>query len=233
MTVPVLTASAPCLQNRPPDVRDGEGPTSASLDSGSVQASRLDEDEVGCTDHNGHDGYDSSLKRKRSKQDQFPCSYKSSRHQMSPLSLQPPGYITTISEQDSLRKRRSDDTYGSNSEAEPLDVQSQNSGNFALLLCAADSGGYSKGCTSVPNSLHVGDGNFTWPDLRAPTPNNSPYGSSSPSNLAVTPFQCTYPTSQIGTQKNADACRPQILSSSITPSIPGYVQRVGIPVSRE
>jgi len=77
MTASGLTASAPYLRKRPTNVQDGEDSTSASLDSDRVQASRRDEDEVDCTDHNSHDGCDSSLTRKRRKKDQLQCPYES------------------------------------------------------------------------------------------------------------------------------------------------------------
>ena len=155
-------------------------------------------------------------------------------NQMSPPNFHSPGSTTTLSRQDSLQRTGSDDTYRSGSEAKPYDMQPQATGNFAPPPRPAALGNYSGRRTSLHNSPHVGNGNFTRPDLRAQTSNISSYGSSSPFNSAVTPSQYTPSASSTGYQNSASAYQSQQNFppfSSLPP--PEYPQSAGTPVSRE
>ncbi|CAO2652862.1 Nn.00g022730.m01.CDS01 [Neocucurbitaria sp. VM-36] len=152
---------------------------------------------------------------------------------MSPPNFQSPA--STISRQDSLQRTGSEDAYRSGSEAKPYDMQSQGTGSFAPPPRPAALSNYSGGRTSLHNSPHVGNGNFTRPDLRAQTSNLSSYGSSSPYNSAVTPSQ-SYPPSAASTayQNSASGFQSQHSFppfSSLPP--PEYPNPTGTPVSRD
>ncbi|KAF2125136.1 hypothetical protein P153DRAFT_325611 [Dothidotthia symphoricarpi CBS 119687] len=112
--------------------------------------------------------------------------------QMSPPNLHSP--VSTLSRQDSLQRRGSDDAYRSNSEAKPYDMQSQATGNFAPPQRPSTMGNYSGGRTPLQHSPHVAAAPFQRPELRAQTSTmSSSYGSVSPYSTAVTPSQQSYP----------------------------------------
>jgi hypothetical protein len=112
-------------------------------------------------------------------------------NRMSPPNFQSPASTATLSRQDSLQRTGSEDTYRSESEAKPYDMQSQSAGNFAPPPRPSALSNYGGGRTPLHNSPHVGNGNYTRPELRAQTSTLSSYGSSSPYNSAVTPSQYT------------------------------------------
>ncbi|KAF2824391.1 hypothetical protein CC86DRAFT_371739 [Ophiobolus disseminans] len=136
--------------------------------------------------------------------------------QMSPPNFQSPA--STISRNDSLQRTGSDDAYRSGSEAKPYDLQSQSTGTFAPPPRPSALGNYSGGRTPLHNSPHVGNGNFTRPELRAQTSNLSSYGSGSPHTSAVTPSQ-SYPPSAASTAYQNNSAK--------------YPSHSGTPVSRE
>lgn len=153
--------------------------------------------------------------------------------------MSPPNYhspVSTISRNDSLQRTGSDDAYRSGSEAKPYDMQSQSAGNFVPPPRPSTLGNYSGGRTPLHNSPHVGNGNFTRPELRAQTSNMSSYGSSSPYNSAVTPSQ-SYPPSAASTAYQGHSASgfqsqqhfPPF--SSLPP--PEYPSHSGTPVSRD
>ncbi|KAJ4363072.1 hypothetical protein N0V83_010192 [Neocucurbitaria cava] len=153
--------------------------------------------------------------------------------QMSPPNYQSPA--STISRQDSLQRTGSEDAYRSGSEAKPYDMQAQGTGSFAPPPRPPALSNYSGGRTSLHNSPHVGNGNFTRPELRAQTSNLSSYGSSSPYNSAVTPSQ-SYPPSAASTAYQTSASGFQSQHSfppfsSLPP--PEYPHPPGTPVSRD
>ncbi|KAK1909692.1 hypothetical protein P3342_007864 [Pyrenophora teres f. teres] len=84
-------------------------------------------------------------------------------------------------------------------------------------------GNYSGGRTPLHNSPHVGNGNFTRPELRTQTSGLSSYGSSSPFNSAVTPSQ-----SQSQSQSQYTPS-----SSTVYQNSAKYPQSAGTPVSRD
>ncbi|EDU44381.1 conserved hypothetical protein [Pyrenophora tritici-repentis Pt-1C-BFP] len=136
---------------------------------------------------------------------------------MSPPNFQSPASTATLSRQDSLQRTGSEDRYRSGSDAKPYDMQSQSMGSFAPPPRPAALGNYSGGRTPLHNSPHVGNGNFTRPELRTQTSGLSSYGSSSPFNSAVTPSQSQYtPSSSTAYQNSAK-----------------YPQPAGTPISRE
>ncbi|KAF1843424.1 uncharacterized protein K460DRAFT_357152 [Cucurbitaria berberidis CBS 394.84] len=157
------------------------------------------------------------------------------RGQMSPPTFHSPASTATISRQDSLQRTGSDDAYRSGSEVKPYDMQSQSTGSFAPPPRPAPLSNYSGGRTSLHNSPHVGNGNFTRPELRAQTSNLSSYGSSSPYNSAITPSH-SYPSSAASTAYQSSASGFQSQQkfppfSSLPP--PEYPHPPGTPVSRE
>ncbi|KAH7064067.1 fungal-specific transcription factor domain-containing protein [Paraphoma chrysanthemicola] len=154
--------------------------------------------------------------------------------QMSPPSFQSPA--STISRNDSLQRTGSEDAYRSGSEAKPYDLQNQSTGNFALPPRPSTLGNYSGGRTPLHNSPHVGNGNFTRPELRAQTSNTSSYGPSSPYTSAVTPSQSYPPSAASTTYQNNSASGFQSQQnfppfSSLPP--PEYPSHTGTPVPRD
>jgi hypothetical protein len=158
-------------------------------------------------------------------------------NRMSPPNFQSPASTATLSRQDSLQRAGSDDTYRSGSEAKPYDMQqSQSAGNFAPPPRPTALSNYSGGRTPLHNSPHVGNGNYTRPELRAQTSNLSSYGSSSPYHSAATPSQYTGTpsASSAGYQNSASGYQPQQSFppfTSLPP--PEYPQPTGTPVSRD
>ncbi|KAE8871280.1 hypothetical protein PTNB73_02739 [Pyrenophora teres f. teres] len=160
---------------------------------------------------------------------------------MSPPNYQSPASTATLSRQDSLQRTGSEDRYRSGSDAKPYDMQSQSMGSFAPPPRPAALGNYSGGRTPLHNSPHVGNGNFTRPELRTQTSGLSSYGSSSPFNSAVTPSQSQSqsqsqytPSSSTVYQNSASAYPSQQnfpLFTSLPP--PEYPQSAGTPVSRD
>ncbi|KAH4023911.1 hypothetical protein HBH70_076100 [Parastagonospora nodorum] len=112
--------------------------------------------------------------------------------QMSPPTYHSPA--SSMNRNDSLQRNGSEDAYRNSSDVKPYDMQAQGAGNFAPPPRPSALGNYSGGRTPLHNSPHVGNGNFTRPDLRAQTSNISGYGSSSPYSAAVTPAP-SYPPS--------------------------------------
>jgi hypothetical protein len=153
---------------------------------------------------------------------------------MSPPHFQSPA--SSISRNDSLQRTGSDDAYRSGSEAKPYDMQSHASGNFAPPPRPSTLGNYSGGRASLHNSPHVGNGNFTRPELRAQTSNVSSYGSSSPYNSAVTPSQSYPPSATSTAYQSTPASGFQTQQnfppfSSLPP--PEFPSHTGTPVSRD
>jgi hypothetical protein len=153
--------------------------------------------------------------------------------------MSPPNYhspASSISRNDSLQRTGSDDAYRSGSEAKPYDVQSQGAGNFAPPPRPSTLGNYSGGRTPLHNSPHVGNGNFTRPELRAQTSNISSYGSSSPYNSAMTPSQ-SYPPSAAPTAYQGHSASGFQSQQNFPPFSslppPEYPSHSGTPVSRD
>jgi hypothetical protein len=139
----------------------------------------------------------------------FGASNTGPGYRMSPPNFQRPGSTTTLSRQEPLQRSGSDDTYRSGSEVKPHDIQFQSSRSFAPPPRPAALGNYGGGRTSLHNSPHVGNGNFTRPHLRAQTSNISSCGWSSSFNSAVTPSQYTPSASSTGYQNSASAYQSQ------------------------
>ncbi|KAI1514828.1 Fungal specific transcription factor domain containing protein [Pyrenophora tritici-repentis] len=154
---------------------------------------------------------------------------------MSPPNFQSPASTATLSRQDSLQRTGSEDRYRSGSDAKPYDMQSQSMGSFAPPPRPAALGNYSGGRTPLHNSPHVGNGNFTRPELRTQTSGLSSYGSSSPFNSAVTPSQSQYTPSSSTAYQNSASAYPSQQNfppfTSLPP--PEYPQPAGTPISRE
>lgn len=155
-------------------------------------------------------------------------------NQMSPPSFQSPATTATMSRQDSLQRTGSEDTYRSNSEAKPYDMQAQSTGNFAPPPRPAPMSNYSGGRNSLHNSPHIANGNFQRPELHTQTSSMSSYGSSSPYPSTVTPSQ-SFPPSATSTTYQSPASGFQSQQnfppfSSLPP--PEYPQPAGVPVAR-
>jgi len=153
---------------------------------------------------------------------------------MSPPNFQSPA--SSISRNDSLQRRGSDDAYRSGSEAKPYDMQSQSTGSFAPPPRPSALGNYSGGRTPLHNSPHVGNGNFTRPELRTHTSNLSSYGSGSQYNSAVTPSP-SYPPSAASTGYQTNSASGFQSQQNFPPFSslppPEYPSHSGTPVSRD
>ncbi|KAF2035263.1 hypothetical protein EK21DRAFT_97005 [Setomelanomma holmii] len=135
--------------------------------------------------------------------------------QMSPPNFQSPA--STISRNDSLQRTGSEDAYRSGPEAKPYDMQNQGTGNYAPPPRSSTLGNYSGGRTPLHNSPHVGNGNFTRPELRAQTSNissdqeNQYYNGTS----GQTPMNGVESTAQLDTRMNG-------VSEAIMDQTPSY-----------
>ncbi|KAB2099938.1 hypothetical protein AG0111_0g11636 [Alternaria gaisen] len=141
----------------------------------------------------------------------YSASIIGSGHQM------PPNPITILSSLNPPQRPVSDGIYGSDSETEPHDMQSQSYGDFALLLRAAALDGYSTGHASLHNHPHAGDENLASPGLRAQTSNTSSCGSRS------SPVDYQASAGGYSSLQNPP-------SSALSP--PEYVRPTDMPVSR-
>jgi hypothetical protein len=153
---------------------------------------------------------------------------------MSPHNYQSPA--STISRNDSLQRTGSDDAYRSGSEAKPYDMQSQSAGSFAPPPRPSTLGNYGGGRTPLHHSPHVGNGNFSRPELRTQTSNISSYGPGSPYNSSATPSQSYTPTSTSVAYQTSSTSGFQSQQnfppfSSLPP--PEYPSHSGTPVSRD